>query len=285
MTSLENLVEIVGRTARDLWLRGWAERNAGNLSYRLTPEDLSGAELKEGPWRELDAHLPDVAGRSFLLTATGSFFRDLETLQSRGPEAVPGRDLGVIEVDESGRRYRTVWGYEDGGGPTSELLPHLRIHAARIRTRQHGDRAILHTHPTNLIALTYALPLTTHDLTRLLWEMHTECIVVFPTGCGFLDWRLPGSEEQARATEKVFEKRTLVVWERHGAVAVGPDFKTAFGLVETAEKAAEIYLKAAALGPVSRKLSTTQLKALADKFGVEADGEILGGTGLATGAL
>ena len=27
------------------WLRGWAEGNAGNLSYRLSPEDLSGAEL------------------------------------------------------------------------------------------------------------------------------------------------------------------------------------------------------------------------------------------------
>jgi len=182
-------------------------------------------------------------------------------------------------VDEGGRRYRTLWGYQDGGGPTSELLPHLRVHAARIRTHRDGDRAFLHTHPTNLIALTYALPLTTHRLTRLLWEMHTECIVVFPEGCAFLDWRLPGSEDQARATEKVFEKRALAVWQQHGAVAVGPDFKTAFGLIETAEKAAEIYLKAAALGPVSQKLSTIQLTALAEKFGVEPDPEILGDSG------
>jgi len=267
MTGMQKLIETVERIARDLWLRGWAERNAGNLSYRLSPEDLSGIELREEPWQDMEAHLPDVAGGSFLLTATGSFFRDLETASRR--------DLGVIEVDESGRRYHTVWGFKDGGGPTSELLPHLRIHAARIRTNQHGDRAVLHAHPTNLTALTYAVPLTTQGLTRLLWEMHTECIVVFPRGCGFLDWRLPGSEEQARATEKVFEKRTLAVWEQHGAVAIGPDFKTAFGLVETAEKAAEIYLTAAALGPVTRRLTTTQLKALAEKFGVEPDPEIL----------
>jgi rhamnulose-1-phosphate aldolase len=271
MTVFGKLIDTVGRTARDLWLRGWAERSAGNLSYRLAPEDLSGAELRDEPWQDLEADLPAVAGRRFLLTATGSFFRELES--------VPGRDLGVIEVDESGRRYRTVWGYQDGGGPTSELLPHLRIHAARIRTNQHEDRAILHAHPTNLIALTYALSLTTHDLTRLLWEMHTECIIVFPMGCGFLDWRLPGSEEQARATEEVFETRTLAAWEWHGAVAVGPDFKTAFGLIETAEKAAEIYLKAAALGPVSRELSTAQLGALAEKFGVEPDPGILGSSG------
>jgi rhamnulose-1-phosphate aldolase len=268
MTGMRKLIDTVGRVARDLWLRGWAERNAGNLSCRLSPEDLSGIEARQGPWQALETHLPDVAGRLFLLTATGSPFRELET--------ATGRDLGVIEVDEGGRRFRTLWGYRDGGRPTSELLPHLRIHSALLRTNQHADRVVLHTHPTHLIALTYAVPLTTHGLTRLLWEMHTECIVVFPGGCGFLDWRLPGSEEQARATEEVFEKRTLAVWEQHGAVAIGPDFKTAFGLIETAEKAAEIYLKAAAHGPVSRRLSTAQLTALAEKFGVEPDPEILG---------
>jgi rhamnulose-1-phosphate aldolase len=204
-----------------------------------------------------------------LLTATGSSFRELEQ--------APERNLGVIEVEENGRRYRTVWGYRDGGKPTTELLPHLRAHAARIKTGQDEDRAVLHTHPTNLIALTYAAPLTTRSLTRLLWEMHTECIVVFPGGCGFLAWRLPGSGEQARATEEVFEKRTLAVWEHHGVVALGADFETAFGLIETAEKAAEIYLKVAPLGPVSQKLSTDQLTALAQKFGVEPDPEILRG--------
>ena len=119
--------------------------------------------------------------------------------------------------------------------------------------------------------------MTTESLTRLLWEMHTECIVVFPSGCGFLDWRMPGSEDLARATEEVFEKRTMAVWQHHGVVALGADFKTAFGLIETAERAAEIYLKVAALGPISQKLSTGQLTALAQKFGVKPDPEILGG--------
>lgn len=267
MTKLEHLVDRVGRVTRDLWNNGWAERNAGNLSYRVSEEDLSGTELREEPWQELGAHLSDVAGERFLLTATGSFFRALER--------TPDRDLGVIEMDEDGRRYRTLWGYREGPGPTSELLPHLRAHSARIRTGQTDEQAILHAHPTNLIALTYSLPLDTHTLTRLLWEMHTECIVVLPRGCGFLDWRMPGSEEQARATAEVFEKRTLVVWQYHGAVAMGPDFETALGLMETAEKAAEIYLKAAALGPVTRRLSTGQLTALAERFGVEPDWEIL----------
>ena len=32
---MEKLQSAVVRTAHDLWLKGWAERNAGNLSVRL----------------------------------------------------------------------------------------------------------------------------------------------------------------------------------------------------------------------------------------------------------
>jgi rhamnulose-1-phosphate aldolase len=105
--------------------------------------------------------------------------------------------------------------------------------------------------------------------------MHTECIVVFPGGCGFAEWRLPGSEELARATEQIMERRTLALWQYHGIVAAGRNLDAAFGLIETAEKAAEIYLKAAALGSVERRLGNDQLNALARRFGVEPDPEIL----------
>ena len=205
--------------------------------------------------------------------AVGRHVDYIRRLDALGTATVVGT-RPIVNAMGSRRNQAYLWTRE-GGGPTSEILPHLRAHSARIRAGGE-ERAVLHTHPTNLIALTYAIPLTTHSLTRLLWEMHTECIVVFPRGCGFLDWRLPGSEEQARATEEVFEKRTLVVWQHHGAVALGPDFQTAFGLIETAEKAAGIYLQVSALGPVSQKLTTGQLTALAQKFGVDPDPEILG---------
>jgi len=269
MTPFQKLTEAVGRTARDLWVRGWAERNAGNMSVRLTADDMDGPALQEGPWQELGVSLPEVAGHRFLFTATGSFFREL----ALDPEG----ELGVVEIDDAGCRWRTLWGYRNGRGPTSEILPHLRAHGARMRSGRSVERVLVHTHPTHLIALSYTMPLTTGTLTRLLWEMHTECIVVFPGGCGFIEWRMPGSGEQARATEEVFEDRSLAVWDRHGVVAMGEDLATALGLIETAEKAAEIYLKAAALGPVTRKLDTGQLKALAAKFGVEPDLEILEG--------
>ena len=91
----------------------------------------------------------------------------------------------------------------------------------------------------------------------------------------YVDWRLPGSEELARATGRIMERRSMVLWQYHGIVAAGPDLDAAFGLIDTAEKAADIYLKVAALGPVERRLNREQLRALAQRFSVEPDPEIL----------
>jgi rhamnulose-1-phosphate aldolase len=263
---MQDLQAAVVRTAHDLWLKGWAERNAGNLSVRLLPEELEEGSRGNFPWKPLETAIPELRGEHFLFTNTGSHMRLMEL--------DPLGNTSVIELDEGGRCFRIVRGDPDRD-PTSELMPHLRVHTARKRAPGSGSRAVIHTHPPNLIALTYALELDTASLTRLLWEMHTECIVVFPRGCGFAEWRLPGSEELARATERIMERRSLVLWQYHGIVAVGRNLDEAFGLIETGEKAAEIYLKAAALGAVERRLDNEQLGALARRFGVEPDLEIL----------
>lgn len=264
----ERLVSEAVKAAGDLWQKGWAERNAGNVSVRLSPAALSRGFTPSTDWLPVGAAVPEVGGEHFLFTGTGRFMRNVEL--------DPARNLGAIELDPTGENYRVVWGYEQGGQPTSELTPHLRAHAARKVASRGRDRAVIHTHPSQLIALTYSMDLNSTSLTRLLWEMHTECIVVFPRGCGYLEWLLPGSDDLARATAEVLQKRPMALWQYHGIVAAGADLDEAFGLIDTAEKAARIYLTAASLGPVTRRLSTPQLTALAKKFGVQPDPEILG---------
>ena len=265
---MDALVDTLVRTARDLWRKGWAERNAGNASVRLRPQDTSPPAPEAATWRPIGAAVPTLARERFLLTAAGSNMRTLDQ--------DPDRGLGLVELDAAGEAYRIAWGFTHGGLPTSELMPHLLAHAARGVATGGTDRAILHTHPIHLIALTYALDLDTPTLSRLLWEMHTECIVFFPEGVGFVPWALPGSRALAEATAKVLERRSAALWAHHGVAAAGPDLDTAFGLIETAEKAAEIYLKASAAGPLARCLTTEQLSSLAETFGVVPDPEILG---------
>ncbi len=236
---------------------------------RLAPEDAREVDPREGAWRPIGASLPSSPDERFLFTATGSFMRNVE----RDPE----RGLGLVEVDAAGRGVPDRLGVRRRGPPDERADAAPAAPTPRGWPRR-GARTARSSTPirTNLIALTYALDLDTRALTRLLWEMHTECIVVFPMGCGFVRWRMPGGTELAEATAQVLARRTMAVWQHHGIVAAGPDLEHAFGLIETAEKAAEIYLKAAALGSVTRRLTTEQLTALAANFGVEPDREILG---------
>jgi rhamnulose-1-phosphate aldolase len=254
------LAEII-KTSHDIWEKGWAERNAGNISVRMKPEEVEKADSFHftSEWQALNKTLPNLASEFFLVSGTGRYIRNIPV--------APEKNLGIIEINETGDKYRIVWGYTSGGKPTSELPAHLQAHSVRKELTNGVDRAIIHTHPTNIIALTYAMDLDTCSLSRLLWEMHAECIVVFPEGVEFLPWMMAGSQQIADATAEAFQKRNMVIWQFHGIFATGRNLDTAFGLIDTAEKSAEIYLKAAALGPIKNKFTLDQLNAIARNFG------------------
>ena len=99
------------------------------------------------------------------------------------------------------------------------------------------------------IALTFVLPLKDEVFTRELWEMATECPVVFPDGIGVVEWMVPGGREIAAATERLMEKYDAAVWAHHGMFATGEDFDLTFGLMHTIEKAAEILVKVMSMRP------------------------------------
>ena len=93
---------------------GWHERNGGNFSYRIRPEEIE--QIRENlndtdMWREIGTEVPDLAGEYFLVTGSGKFFGNTA--------ADPEGNLAVIEIDEQGRRYRICWVLNDGGVPTS----------------------------------------------------------------------------------------------------------------------------------------------------------------------
>lgn len=70
-------------------------------------------------------------------------------------------------------------------------------------------RVVYHAHTTNIIALTFVLPLEDKVFTRELWEMATECPVVFPAGIGVVPWMVPGGREIAVATSELMKNMIL----------------------------------------------------------------------------
>ena len=123
----------------------------------------------------------------------------------------------------------------------------------------------IHSHNS----MTYVHDLDSKAFTRTLWQMCTECIVVFPDGVNVLPWMLCGTNEIGEATAEQMGTARLVVWAQHGIYGAGKDLDETFGLIETAEKAAEIYMKIAHL-PLKTTITDDQMHQLEKHFGVKA---------------
>ena len=249
---------------------GWHELNGGNLSYRMTDDDV--VEVKsqlsfDNPWVEIGAPVPKLKSEFFLVTGSGKFFGNVEG----DPEA----NLAMIELDEQGEKYRIVWGLCEGGRPTSELPSHLMNHEVKKLATSGEHRVIYHAHPANLIALTFVLPLKDEVFTREIWETMTECPVVFPEGIGVVSWMVPGGKEIAIATSELMKKYNIAVWAHHGLFCSGEDFDRAFGLMHTVEKSADILVKVLSMGGKRQTITVQNFRDLAEAFGVVLDEESL----------
>lgn len=265
MTDIEIVRKYI-RMANDGWLQGWHERNGGNLTYRLTREEV--AQMRPffdetpRPWVNMGVTGRNLAGEYFLSTGSGKYFRNVIL--------DPEDSLCVVEINEAGDSYRIVWGLVNGGRPTSEFPSHFMNHSVRVAATQGACRVIYHAHPANIIAMTYILPLTDKAITRALWQSATECPVVFPGGVGVVPWMVPGGADIALATCEKMKEFDAAVWAHHGLFASGPDFDTTFGLMHTIEKAAEIYMLVVSSGKAVRQTIEDQdLLAIAKEFGVE----------------
>lgn len=244
----------------NMYRMGWDERNGGNISYIIPENEAAGyvdlnKVIRTIPM-EFDASF--LAGKLFLVTGTGKYFKNVED--------APAENLGLIRVCKDGKGVELLWGYTDGGRPTSELPAHFRSHIARLKADPE-HRIVMHTHCTNVIAMTFVHSLDEREFTRTLWQMCTECLVVFPDGIGILPWMLCGNDEIGCATADKMSEFRLVIWAMHGIFGTGRSIDEAFGLIETVEKAAEIYIKIMNT-PIKQTITDEQLKILADAFKV-----------------
>ena len=244
----------------NMYRLGWDERNGGNVSCILDSDEVA-EYIDINRYQRIfpfDFDAKEIAGKIFIVTGTGKYFRNAAS----SPETV----LGIIKILENGRQAGLLWGFEDGGAPTSELASHLMSHIERLK-KDSRHRVIFHTHPANVIAMTHIHPLAEKAFTKTLWRMITECALVFPDGVGLLDWMVCGRDEIGRATAEKMKDHHAVIWAYHGVFGTGNTLDEAFGLVETIEKAAEIYVKISGKA-ANPGISDKQLRELSDAYGL-----------------
>lgn len=258
------------RMATDGNNMGWHERNGGNFSYRIKDEEIEnikGELNSNGQWYDIGATVPNLAKEYFLVTGSGKYFRNIEL----NPES----NIAIIELDETGEKYRIVWGLCDGGRPTSELPSHLMNHEVKKLATGGKYRVIYHAHTPSVIALTFVLPLKDEVFTRELWEMMTECPIVYAQGVGVIHWMVPGGKDIAVESSKLMKEYDVIIWAHHGTFCAGEDFDLTFGLMHTVEKAADVLVKVISMGGKKQTISTDNFKELATAFKVVLDEKFL----------
>ncbi len=256
-----NYVQEMIEVTTNLYRLGWDERNGGNISYLLEENEvlpfLNPTEVIREIPMIFDA--TSLAGKYFIVTGSGKYFKNVQ--------ANPAENLGVIRVKEDGKTLQLLWGLENDAVPTSELPSHFMSHMARLEVDPE-NRIIMHNHATHLLAMSFTHDLDEKAFTRTLWQMCTECLVVFPEGVSILPWIVPGTNEIGEATAAKMKETRLVLWPQHGIYGAGKDMDEVFGLIETAEKAAEVYTYVCAQGGIKQTISDENLRLLADSFGV-----------------
>jgi rhamnulose-1-phosphate aldolase len=232
----------IAEVASLLWQKGWAEGSGGNISVNVT-EYYPGIHIdfRTFPMIPLEVKYPAIAHHYIFITAKGSRMRSLAK--------DPGPGLCLIKISKKGDGYQVL--FEDQEHPlypSSELPSHFAIHNLMVKQGL-GEKAIVHTHAHELVALTHDKNLRSEvRLNEILLKMHTETAFFIPDGIGYVPMEVPGSMELAKATLKSLKNHKIILWEKHGCLAVGKDVHEAFDRIDLMAKAANIYLLAKTAG-------------------------------------
>jgi rhamnulose-1-phosphate aldolase len=252
--ALDSVAEVTGY----LWQKGWAERNGGNLTLNITEyvdEKMMAMPAISGVL-PIGVTLPNLKGCWFYCKGTGKRMRDL----ARDPMSAGS----IIRILDDCASYEIV-----GDAvivPTSELPSHLALQDYAI-AQGSNYKATLHTHPIELIAMSHSKEfLDSRHLTEVLWSMIPETLAFAPLGIGVVPYALPSSVELADATLELIKRYDVVLWEKHGTVAVGTDMMEAFDQTDVLNKAACIYMAGKNFGFTPEGMTPEAVKEIRDVF-------------------
>ncbi len=248
----------VGEIADYLWQRGWAERNAGNISVNinhLIPKDVK-IKLSNYNSFELSTSYPELAGMFLFVTGTGKRMRD--TAKN------PLKNALIIKINKTGDAYWIISQKKNCHNflPTSELPTHLLIHQ-QIVQRGSDNKVVIHTHSNELVALTQIKEYCNEEkLNKLFFGMHPETIIFVPKGVGFVEYAMPGSEIIAKKTVEILKNHDVALWEKHGVFAVGKSVMDTFDMIDILAKSARIFFMCKSAGYDPEGLSDEELSEL-----------------------
>ena len=244
-----------------LWERGWAVKNGGNISVDITGEvGVNTSKLNRFPYKRLARSYSGLSQMSLLITGAGTRMRDVKN--------DPFNNLCIIRFSNDGDGYHIIYDdiFNSNLIPTSELPTHLAIH--ELLKKQGGkQKAVLHTHPDELVALSLIPDFSKESrLNKILFSTQPESVIANPNGVGLVQYILPGTEQLAEKTVASLQHHPIIMWRKHGCIAVGKDVQEAFDLLDVMNKSAKLFFLCREAGYTHQGLTEQQVEELKKKY-------------------
>ena len=213
---IQQALKEVSNIAKILSNNGWAEANAGNISFNVS--NIIGADFKT----------------SIIITSSGSRMREIAE--------APERYCGVLTFSHRKEGYSISKFGKKEFIPTSEYLSHIAIHRYLVNEGR-LEKAIIHSHPDELIAAMHSEELNTEKkINSVFKKMHSEFSMLIPDEVGYLKFLDPGSKELAEKTLEKLEDHKIVLWKDHGCISIGNTLGQTLDNIEIVNKISNIFL-------------------------------------------
>ena len=233
-------VEEISEAALGMYGAGMAGNCFGSISCLLDGKDVSEyldpeQYIRTFPLTWGNGEIFDVsvlAGRIFIVTSGGKYLKYVKSH--------PEKYSGIIRISNDGTVAELLWGFENGGLPSEQLQTHLLCHVSRL-TADADSRVVIHGYPTHVLAMDRICGFNEAAMTRTMRKTNAECLKVFPEGIGTVPISCGAGGSFADTAAKMKKYRTVMP-HLLGIFVAAKTIEEAFGMLETAEKTARIYL-------------------------------------------
>lgn len=259
--SIDELLGSIGEAGSCLNHIAACEGAAGNISLFVDwpLEFRTHFPLSEAI--ELPQFVPELAGKSIIVTGSGRRLRDIQ--------GDPLANLGIVVIAADGqsaslhtsprRLFSRI---------TSEFNSHLAVHADQVGRTGTNFQALIHAQPHHLVYLSHIPAYRDQNfMNKQLLRWEPETIVQLPEGIGVLPFILPGSPALMEASVIHLRTHQLVLWSKHGIlVRSNVSITHAADLVEYVETAAHYEYMDLVNGSKAEGLTREELDAIAKAY-------------------
>ena len=238
MISVKKISEEIKSVSALINNKGWADGTSGNVSFN------AGAFLPQRSGRKnilkILKHrfeLDGLSDKTLIISSSGAKFRNFPNNN--------GKNFCALKINsEAGKSFIIrINGFAESDRPSSELFTHLLLHNYLSLNRPEY-KWILHVHPEEVILLSHIYNSRQKSvLNKDILNTSFEIKYIMPDGIGYVSVFEPGSIGLAGKTVDEFKHRNIVIWEKHGCIAVGRSFEEAYDVIDCLVKAACIIIK------------------------------------------